>query len=216
MNSQVIAIGFWHLWPNRNFLFWCLSSRRLRWHKGTPCSMPEKAEYAHFLESGLASVVTTVQSGSSVEVGVVGKEGVIGLPVLLGTESLPNRTFIQIPGTGFRIKAGYLQEAFERPGTLRQKLQRFLQIHLVQASQTAACNRLHENCRTAFTLALDVPGQNRIRRLGDHASITCRHVRHSTLNCHAGCPDASKSWIDRLLTRPYPNPESQRSRGICL
>lgn len=104
----------------------------------------QKAEYAYFLESGLASVVTTMQSGSSVEVGVVGMEGVIGLPVLLGTESLPNRTFIQIPGAGLRIKACHLQEAFERPGKLRQKLQRFLQAHLVQASQTAACNRLHE------------------------------------------------------------------------
>jgi CRP-like cAMP-binding protein len=119
----------------------------------TPVKLPQgqtlldagqTVEFAYFLDGGLASVVATMESGTSVEVGVVGKEGVIGLPVLLGTESLPNRTFIQIPASGFRIKAGHLQEAFERPGKLRQRLQRYLQVHLVQASQTAACNRLHE------------------------------------------------------------------------
>jgi hypothetical protein len=85
-----------------------------------------KVEYAYFLETGLASIVATMKSGTSVEVGVVGNEGIAGIPVLLGTESMPNRNFVQMPASGFRIKAGPLGEAFERPGKLRQKLQRYL------------------------------------------------------------------------------------------
>lgn len=104
----------------------------------------QKIRYAYFLEAGLASVVTTMKNKTSVEVAVVGKDGVVGLPVLLDTASIPNRAFIQIRGSGFRIGASALRQEFERRGKLRQKLQRYFQAHLVQASQTAACNRLHE------------------------------------------------------------------------
>lgn len=104
----------------------------------------KKIHYAYFLEAGLASVVTTMKNKTSVEVAVVGKDGMVGLPALLDTGSMPNRAFIQIPGAGFRIKASALSREFEKRGKLRQKLQRYFQAHLVQASQTAACNRLHE------------------------------------------------------------------------
>ena len=58
------------------------------------------AQYAYFLENGLASVVLTLEDGSTVEVGVVGVDGVVGLPILLGAETMPGRTFIQwkVPG----------------------------------------------------------------------------------------------------------------------
>ena len=103
-----------------------------------------KIQYAYFVEAGLASIVSTMNDGKSVEVGVVGKDGMIGLPALLGTDSMPNRTFIQIPGSGYRIKASELKTEFERAGKLHNKLHRYVQAFLVQASQTAACNRLHE------------------------------------------------------------------------
>ena len=61
-----------------------------------------------FLEEGLASIVTTMSNGRSVEVAVVGKEGLVGIPALLGTSTMPNRTFMQGPGRGFRLKASYL------------------------------------------------------------------------------------------------------------
>ena len=104
----------------------------------------QKIRYAYFLESGLGSIVTIMKNGRSVEVSVVGQDGMIGLPALLGTDSLPNRAFIQIPGSGYRIQAAHLTKEFERRGKLREKLQRHIQAHVVQVSQTAACNRLHE------------------------------------------------------------------------
>jgi CRP-like cAMP-binding protein len=103
----------------------------------------EREPYAYFLEEGMASIVTTLTNGSTVEVGVVGQDGVVGIPALLGTRSMPLKTFIQIAGSGFRIKADRLKEAFERPGKLRAGLQRYLQSQFVQVAQSSACNRFH-------------------------------------------------------------------------
>ena len=99
--------------------------------------------YGYFMEDGIASMVVTVESGGTVEVGIIGVDGVVGLPILLGARAMPGRTFIQIAGSGFRIPAEKLKEEFERGGELRQHLQRYIQGFLVQTAQTAACNRLH-------------------------------------------------------------------------
>ena len=77
------------------------------------------------------------------EVGVIGQDGVVGLPVLLGAETMPGETFIQVAATGFRIKAKLLKREFERSGELRRHLQKYLMANLVQSAQYAACNRLH-------------------------------------------------------------------------
>lgn len=101
------------------------------------------ATHAYFPEEGIASVVVTVKDGNTVEVGIIGVEGVVGIPILLGAKGMPGRTFIQIAGSGFRIEAGVLKREFERPGELRRHLQRYTQGFLVQSAQTAVCNRLH-------------------------------------------------------------------------
>ena len=102
-----------------------------------------RADYAYFLEDGLASVVLPMQDGGTVEVGVIGKDGVVGLPILLGGDGMPGKTFIQVEGSGFRINAERLKEEFERSGELRRHLQKYLLANLVQSAQNAACNRLH-------------------------------------------------------------------------
>ena len=102
-----------------------------------------KIPYAYFLEDGMASITVNMRNGASVEVGIVGREGVVGLPVLFGTDQIPTRTFMQIGGSGFRIKSQYLKAEFDRPGKFRENCERYFQSHLVQVSNTAACNRLH-------------------------------------------------------------------------
>jgi CRP-like cAMP-binding protein len=101
------------------------------------------ASHAYFLEDGIASAVVTVENGSTVEVGVIGIDGVVGIPILLGTDHSPVRTFVQIAGAGYRIEAEALRVAFDRPGALRQQLQKYIQAFMAQTTQTAACNRLH-------------------------------------------------------------------------
>lgn len=105
--------------------------------------MDGHADHAYFLEAGLASVVLTLANGTTVEVGVVGVDGVVGLPVLLGALTMPGETFIQVAGSGYRIDAKLLKDEFERSGQLRGHLQKYLLANLVQSAQYAACNRLH-------------------------------------------------------------------------
>ena len=105
--------------------------------------LTETIPYAYFLEDGIASVVVTVANGDTVEVGIIGIEGVVGLSGLLGADRAPGRTFIQIAGSGFRIRAQILKQEFERPGELREHVQKYMQAFLVQSAQTAVCNRLH-------------------------------------------------------------------------
>ena len=107
-------------------------------------SLPgENALHGYFLEEGMASIVVTMHSGVSVEVGIVGREGLVGLPILFGTGHTTTHTFMQIPGSGFRIKAQALKAEFERSGMFRVLCGRYFQSQLVQVSNYAACNRLH-------------------------------------------------------------------------
>ena len=82
--------------------------------------------------------------GNTVEVGMTGRDGFVGLPAALGTECSPNRAFIQVPGHGFSVKAEVVQELAKPSSKLRLLLQRAVQGMLAQTAQTAACNRVHE------------------------------------------------------------------------
>jgi CRP-like cAMP-binding protein len=101
------------------------------------------ASYAYFLESGIVSVVLPMSNGATVEVGVIGRDGVVGLPILLGGDGIRGQVFIPVAATAYRVEAQLLKEEFERPGELRHQLEKYLLAHLVQTAQTAACNRLH-------------------------------------------------------------------------
>ena len=98
----------------------------------------------YFLEEGICSVVVTMSDGNTVEVGMTGRDGFVGLPAALGTECSPNRAFIQVPGHGFSVKAEVVQELAKPSSKLRLLLQRAVQGMLAQTAQTAACNRVHE------------------------------------------------------------------------
>ena len=101
------------------------------------------ADHAYFMEEGLASVVLTLAGGETVEVGIIGIDGVVGLPIVLGAGTVPGETFIQVAGSGYRIEAPRLKAEFERDGQLRSHLQKYVQAYLIQSAQNAACNRLH-------------------------------------------------------------------------
>jgi len=99
--------------------------------------------YVHFPLSGTVSLTAPMRDGHEVEIGVVGREGMAGLPVFLGTDSSPFKAVVQVSGGAVRIKAGALREEAGRGGALHRLLLRYAQAFFVQAAQTAACNRLH-------------------------------------------------------------------------
>lgn len=148
--------------------------------------------HAYFLEEGMASVVVSVQNGDTVEVGVIGVDGVVGVPLLLGTDGAPGRTFIQIAGSGFRVKAQVLKDEFERPSELRRYLQKYMQGFMVQTAQTAACNRLHniEERLSRWLLSC------RDRTESDRLSLT-----HDFLSQMLGAPRTTVTLAAGLLHR---------------
>lgn len=86
----------------------------------------------------------TMENGGTVEVGIIGCDAFVGVPALLGAGHSPNRSFMQIPGHGFKVKASVFLEQSEVSSELKLCLQRGIQGLLLQTAQTAACNRVHE------------------------------------------------------------------------
>jgi CRP-like cAMP-binding protein len=100
--------------------------------------------HAYFINSGLASVLNVMKDGKSVEVGLDGKEGFIGLPLVVGLSTSPTQVVAQVAGSAFRIRASDLAQALRRCPELQIQLNRFAQTMAMQSAQVAACNRLHE------------------------------------------------------------------------
>jgi CRP-like cAMP-binding protein len=103
----------------------------------------EPIEYLYFPNNAMGSIVALTSEGQSVEVGVVGFEGVVGIDVLMGVDSTVNESMIQIPGSGLRITAAAARQEFERGGNFQKIMMRYIHSFMSQISQTALCNRLH-------------------------------------------------------------------------
>jgi len=105
----------------------------------------ETPAYAYFMTSGMASVVASTQNGTTVEVGVIGHEGIVGGFHILGPAPVSTRSFIQLDGTGLRIPLIELQRAFRSSEEIRDRILEFIQEQALTVSQIAGCNRLHES-----------------------------------------------------------------------
>jgi CRP-like cAMP-binding protein len=105
----------------------------------------ESIDAGYFLNSGLASLIVVTTDGRTVEVGITGREGFVGVALAADLRISPYRAVIQISGNGVRIKANAIENLLSNGApTLRQMLHRYAQIQGLQVAQIAACNRLHE------------------------------------------------------------------------
>ena len=100
--------------------------------------------FAHFLLSGIASVVTTMSDGSTSEVATLGREGLPQALHLLGDAPVPTRCFMQIGGASLRIEFRVLERLFHSDETLRKLLLAYAQYQCLVLGQVAGCNRLHD------------------------------------------------------------------------
>jgi CRP-like cAMP-binding protein len=100
-------------------------------------------EHVYFIEEGVSSVLTTMSNGSTIEVGMVGFEGMVGVPILLGGTISAQHIVMQIPGTVLQMSAPLCKTAFNQSEAVRRVTLRFTDAMLNQSAQTAACNRLH-------------------------------------------------------------------------
>jgi CRP-like cAMP-binding protein len=127
--------------------------------------------HLYFPEGAAVSVLKHMDNGSTIEVGTVGNEGIVGLPALLGARSCETDAVAPIPGPALRVPVGVvLTTAHDRPELL-EVVHRYTQAYLAQVAQNAACNQLHgleQRCARWLLMAHD--------RAGDADVIPLRHA----------------------------------------
>ncbi len=99
-----------------------------------------RIDQVYFIEAGFASVVANGSGKPGIEVGIIGREGMTGLAIVLGSDRAQYATYIQVAGRGQRISAADLRNALERSATLHRPMLRYANAFLHQAMTTALAN----------------------------------------------------------------------------
>lgn len=116
----------------------------------------EAIEFVYFPTSGIASIVSIDESGETVDTAMIGREGMTGLSVFLGTGQSPMRTIVQVPLTAWRLRAEVLRDELDRNGRLEALLQRHTLVVMVTMAQLILCNRIHRLDQRAARWLLQV------------------------------------------------------------
>jgi CRP-like cAMP-binding protein len=110
----------------------------------------QRIDAIYFMEAGIASVVAVQPDKTKIEVGLIGREGMTGIAVVLGSSQTPHSTYIQVAGEGLRMPAKELRRAMDASESLRSLLLKFAQVFMVQTAHTAIANaRSHIDQRLA-------------------------------------------------------------------
>jgi CRP-like cAMP-binding protein len=116
-----------------------------------------KLPYAYFPTDCIVSLLYVMENGASAEIAVVGNEGVIGLALIMGGGTMPNRAVVQSSGHAYRLPAAVIREEFNRNGPMLSLLLRYTQALFTQMAQTAVCNRHHKLRPTTVPLVVVKP-----------------------------------------------------------
>jgi CRP-like cAMP-binding protein len=100
----------------------------------------KRIDHAYFLEDSIASVVANGASDTSIEVGLIGSEGMTGLALVMGADRAPHATFMQVAGTGHRVSAEALRQAMHESAQLQRVFLRFAHAFFIQTTYTALTN----------------------------------------------------------------------------
>ena len=129
------------------------------------CDSGRRFSHVFFPTSGIVSLLYVMADGHSSEVAVAGKEGLIGVPLLMGGDSMPTQAVVQTSGEGYYLKAQWVTDAFNQGGPTMRLLLRYVQALMAQLSQIAVCNRHHtldqQLCRWLL-LSLDRLDDNQV------------------------------------------------------
>jgi len=126
----------------------------------------DRLDHVYFPTTSIVSLLYVMEDDASAEIAIVGKEGLIGIALFMGGETMPNRAVVQCAGQAYRLDARILKEEFQRAGVVQRLLLRYTQALITQMAQTAVCNRHHsidqQLCRWLL-LSLDCLGSNELR-----------------------------------------------------
>jgi CRP-like cAMP-binding protein len=115
----------------------CLEYKRSLYEANKPI------DFVYFIESGVASLVNTMSNGDAAEVGTIGNEGIVGLPIVLGDKQAPASVYMQVPGAGLRIKASLFSQELLHSTSMRTTMLHYAQAFFNLVAQTAACAHFH-------------------------------------------------------------------------
>jgi CRP-like cAMP-binding protein len=104
----------------------------------------ESIKFVYFPLTAMISLVSIMENGSTTEIGLIGNEGMIGLPVFLGGEFTISRAIVQVSGKSLKMRSDILVKEFKEGGALQRILLLHTQARLTQIAQSAACNRQHK------------------------------------------------------------------------
>ena len=99
--------------------------------------------FVYFIETGVGSLVNTMANGEAAEVGTIGNEGLVGLPLVFGDDRAPTSVYVQVPGAGLKMKAALFEEELARSATMRIVMLHYAHAFFNQVAQSAACNQFH-------------------------------------------------------------------------
>lgn len=103
----------------------------------------EPIEFVHFIETGVASLITIMMNGDTAEVGTIGNEGFVGIPILFGDKQAPTGAYMQVGGAGLKMKVNRFREAMQRNPLMQRAMLHYAHTFFNQVAQTAACNTFH-------------------------------------------------------------------------
>jgi CRP-like cAMP-binding protein len=102
-----------------------------------------EVRHAYFPKGGMLSLLSITESGRTIEVAMIGNEGMAGIPIILGSAEAPYQVMVQLSGNALRVRGEALRAEFGRGGGLHDLLLRYTHALLTQVAQSAACNRFH-------------------------------------------------------------------------
>jgi len=103
----------------------------------------DHVNFLHFPTTGIVSLIYALEDGSSSEIALVGNEGMVGISIFMGGESMPSNTVVQSVGTAYRLSRKIMRREFALGGKLQHLALLYTQALIAQTSQTAVCNQHH-------------------------------------------------------------------------
>jgi len=130
------------------------------------CAARERTEWIYFVDSGIVSLVAGTSTGRSLEVAIVGREGVAGFADALGNRRAPYRLTVQLPGLAYRVRTGLIKKHVMSCDALHELLMAYSQFLMHQLTQSALCNRFHSSVQRLarwLLLTSERAGTNRLQ-----------------------------------------------------
>lgn len=125
----------------------------------------QRIHHVYFPTTAIVSMLSLLENGATAEIAAIGNEGLVGIPVLTGGDTMPCRVEVRTPGFAYRLAAGTLRQEFMRSPAIQRVTLLYVQAVLTQIAQTAVCNRHHslnkQLCRWLL-LALDRMATNEL------------------------------------------------------